>query len=154
MSSLEDKFICLSELDLVSIFWNDDALRHQLRVYAMPDFSSVEYIDQIASPDVALWLSGKEPGHLLTKLITDIGGYTPGERKKLKDYRRSTLMMTTGKMREHMEAIRDDNFDPRNYRESGYALRGSIRTDGFRLQLLAFKLNELNTVKYRHLPPI
>ncbi|KAF8918007.1 hypothetical protein BGZ58_004967, partial [Dissophora ornata] len=51
-----------------------------------------------------------------------------------------------------MEAIRDDNFEPRNYKESGYALRGSIRTDGFRLQLLAFKLNELNAVKYRRLP--
>ncbi|KAF9178231.1 hypothetical protein BGZ50_007958, partial [Haplosporangium sp. Z 11] len=33
----------------------------------------------------------------------------------------------------------------------GYALRGSIKTDGFRLQLLAFKLNELNCVKYRRL---
>ncbi|KAG0354379.1 hypothetical protein BGZ54_001677 [Gamsiella multidivaricata] len=55
-------------------------------------------------------------------------------------------------MREHIEAIRNDNFGPNTYKESGYALRGLIRTDGFRLQLLAFKLNELNAVKYRRLP--
>ncbi|KAG0205397.1 hypothetical protein BGX28_003018, partial [Mortierella sp. GBA30] len=36
---------------------------------------------------------------------------------------------------------------PQLYQTRGYAIRGSIRTDGFRLQLLAFKLRELNMVK-------
>ncbi|KAF9933842.1 hypothetical protein FBU30_004238 [Linnemannia zychae] len=34
----------------------------------------------------------------------------------------------------------------------GYIPSGSIRTDGFRLQLLVFKLNELHSVKYKRLP--
>jgi len=152
MSSFEDKFISISELDLTKIFWQDDALQYQLRMYAQADFPSAEYIEQISQPDIGMWVSRKGPGHLITKLITDIGGYTPGERKRLKDYRRSTLVMPLDKIREHIEAIRDDTFDPNTYKESGYVLRGSIRTDGFRLQLLAFKLNELNAVKYRRLP--
>ncbi|KAG0345993.1 hypothetical protein BGZ54_005371, partial [Gamsiella multidivaricata] len=55
-------------------------------------------------------------------------------------------------MRQHIEAIQGDSFEPSSYKERGYALRGSFRTDGFRLQRLAFKLNELNAVKYRRLP--
>ncbi|KAG0346311.1 hypothetical protein BGZ54_005263, partial [Gamsiella multidivaricata] len=44
------------------------------------------------------------------------------------------------------------DFNPKvSYSGKGYALRGSIKTDGFRIQLLAFKLNELNCMKYRRL---
>ncbi|KAF9079119.1 hypothetical protein BGX23_005020, partial [Mortierella sp. AD031] len=60
--------------------------------------------------------------------------------------------MPLEEMRSHLRNIRDDNFEPTSYTEKGYALRGSIRTDGFRLQVLAFKLNELHSVKYRRLP--
>ncbi|KAF9333304.1 hypothetical protein BG006_003811 [Podila minutissima] len=35
---------------------------------------------------------------------------------------------------------------------TGYALRGSIKTDGFKLQLLGFKLSKLNRVKFQRLP--
>ncbi|KAG9071582.1 hypothetical protein KI688_005795 [Linnemannia hyalina] len=38
-----------------------------------------------------------------------------------------------------------------SYSSKVYALRGSIKTDGYRIQLLAFKLNELNRVKYLQL---
>ena len=55
-------------------------------------------------------------------------------------------------MREHLLKLREPNFDPRAYTDKGYALYGSIRTDGFRLQLLSFKLKELNSVKYKRLP--
>ncbi|KAF9300577.1 hypothetical protein BGZ74_007717, partial [Mortierella antarctica] len=35
---------------------------------------------------------------------------------------------------------------------TGYALRGSIKTDGFQLQLLGFKLDKLNRIKFQRLP--
>ncbi|KAG0256365.1 hypothetical protein BG011_004595 [Mortierella polycephala] len=41
---------------------------------------------------------------------------------------------------------------PTTYKTPRYALRGSIRIDGFCLQLLAFELMELNMVGYRRLP--
>lgn len=153
MSSFEDKFVSLSELDLIKIFWSDEALRSLLRLYAKADFPTLEFVEQVTQADVVLWLSRMEPGYLITKLLSDIGGYTPGERKKLKNYHRSTLMMPIDQMKEHIDDIRNDTFEPNAYNKRGYVLRGSIRTDGFRLQLLAFKLNELNAVKYRRLPP-
>ncbi|KAF9960319.1 Trehalose-6-P synthase/phosphatase complex synthase subunit [Modicella reniformis] len=52
----------------------------------------------------------------------------------------------------HITAIQHKNdFMPADYRTRGYVLKGSIRTDGFLLQLLAFKVSELNAVKYRRL---
>ncbi|KAI7818696.1 hypothetical protein BC939DRAFT_506315 [Gamsiella multidivaricata] len=93
------------------------------------------------------WLSEKIPRHLITKLIIDIGEYTPEQQKTLKAYKMRTFVMPLNKTRQHIGAIQDDNFELSFYKESGYALRGSLWTDRFRLQLSAFKLNELNAVK-------
>ncbi|KAF9102878.1 hypothetical protein BGX30_009259, partial [Mortierella sp. GBA39] len=41
--------------------------------------------------------------------------------------------------------------DPFTYAQKGYVVRGSVRTDGFRVQLLTFKLRELQAVRYRRL---
>ncbi|KAF9367534.1 hypothetical protein BGX21_007296, partial [Mortierella sp. AD011] len=59
--------------------------------------------------------------------------------------------MSLGNLRKHIESLQPDTFDPTLYKKRGYALRGSIRTDGFRLQLLAFKLKELQSVRYKRL---
>ncbi|KAG0246764.1 hypothetical protein BG011_002337, partial [Mortierella polycephala] len=152
MSSFDVKFINLSELDLTKIFWQDLLLRRMLQSYAHVDFPSIEHSDQVTLADVGLWLSARTPGLLITSLLTDIGRYSADQRKKLKNYSRSTFLMSLDEMKSHLQNIRDDNFEPTSYTEKGYVLRGSIRTDGFRLQVLAFKLNELHSVKYRRLP--
>ncbi|KAG0020648.1 hypothetical protein BGZ81_009264, partial [Podila clonocystis] len=164
MSSFEDKFVTVSELDLTKIFWQDEVLKRQLQHFAHPDFPSIETPDKIAQADVALWIGRVEPGYLINKLLTDIGGYSveqrkkgyseeeEGRRRKLKNYSRSTMRMSIEKLKEHVRAFRQDDFNPVSYTARGYVLRGSVRTDGFRLQLLGFKLNELNCVKYRRLP--
>ncbi|KAI8357054.1 hypothetical protein B0O80DRAFT_99820 [Mortierella sp. GBAus27b] len=100
--------------------------------------------------DIRGWLSSKEPGHLITKLLTDIGSSERGQRKKWKGY--NVSKMSLSEMQDHIQVIRDDDFNFNSYNKRGYVPVGSIRTDGFLLQLLAFKLNELNAVKYRRLP--
>ncbi|KAF9577671.1 hypothetical protein BGW38_006974, partial [Lunasporangiospora selenospora] len=40
---------------------------------------------------------------------------------------------------QHINELRDKNFKPCTYNKIGYLLRGSTKTDGFRLQVLAFK---------------
>ncbi|OAQ23443.1 hypothetical protein K457DRAFT_1052320 [Linnemannia elongata AG-77] len=151
MSTFDVKFITLSELDLSRIFWQSLPLKHLLQSYAHPDFQSIQYSDQVTQADVGLWLSTTTPGLLITRLLTDIGRYSEGQRKKLRNYSRSTFLMPLEEMRGHLLNIRENNFEPASYTGKGYVLRGSIRTDGFRLQVLAFKLNELHSVKYRRL---
>ena len=152
ISSFGDKFVTLSELDLTRIFWGYPVLKEMLQSYAWPDFPSIEYCDQVRQTDIAMWLSRAIPGCLITKLLTDIGEYSEMERKRLRSYSRSTRLMPLEDMRQHIQQIRQIDFQPATYTGKGYVLRGSIRTDGFRLQLIAFKLNELYSVKYRQLP--
>ncbi|KAF9536692.1 hypothetical protein EC957_009988 [Mortierella hygrophila] len=152
MSSFDVKFTNLSELDLSKIFWQDPLLRCVLQSYAHSDFEDLEFSAQVTQVDVGLWLSRCVPGLLITRLLTDIGRYSAGQRKKLKNYSRSTFLMPLNDMKSHLQNIRADDFEPTSYTEKGYVLRGLIRTDGFRLHLLAFKLNELHSVKYRRLP--
>ncbi|KAG0061272.1 hypothetical protein BGZ92_006520, partial [Podila epicladia] len=149
MSPRGSKFVLLSEDDLVKVFWNDATLKELLRSYARPTITSTQDPSQ---DDVVGWLKNLDPGLLINKLFTDIGGFTKEERKKKKHWSRSAKRMSMDEIAAHISTVRDANFNPKlSYSENGYVLRGSIRTDGFRLQLLAFKLNELNCVKYRRL---
>ncbi|KAF8938778.1 hypothetical protein BGZ47_008442, partial [Haplosporangium gracile] len=153
ISSFDDKFVTLSELDLSKIFWRDPFLKCRIQALAVECFETTQYADQVSQADVADWLSGAPPGEFITKLLTDIGGYSEEERRRLRNYSRTTFLMPLEEMRAHLHHIRADSFQPAAYAGRGYVLRGSIRTDGFRLQALAFKLNELHCVKYRRLHP-
>lgn len=154
MSSMDSKLIGFSELDLIRIFWQDALLCRQLQDYAFPDYlESMQIPEQVSQTDAIMWLGRVEPGFLINKFLTDIGGYTEDERKKRRNFSRSAKRMPLSDIRNHLGPLREDNFDPRTYNTKGYLLQGSIRTDGFRLQVLCFKLNELECVKFRRLPP-
>ncbi|KAF9191748.1 hypothetical protein BGZ51_006804 [Haplosporangium sp. Z 767] len=83
MSSIEDGYICLLELDLIAIFWKDKDLRELLQSLALPEFPSTPHP---AQTDITLWLSDKEPGYLITTILTDIGNYSEELRKKQRGY--------------------------------------------------------------------
>jgi hypothetical protein len=138
MSSFEDKLITLSELDLSKLFWRDPFLKARIQSLVLDGFTDIHYADQVSQADVADWLSGARPGELITKLLTDIGGYSEQEWRKLRNFSRATFMMTLEEMRAHLQEIRGDSFEPTDYAGKRYVLRGSIRTDGFRLQAIAY----------------
>lgn len=146
-------FFSFSETDLVKIFMNNDKIKAHLLDLIHTTFPSAR-----SQNDVHIWLESKPFGYLITRLLTDVGR---GERvncrsREFKGYRRTTKMLELIQLQDHINHIRSEGFDPtveNAYRERGYMLRSSIRTDGFRLQLLAFKLKELNCVKYRRLHP-
>lgn len=153
LSSYEHGFVSLSELDLIRIFWADNDLQSRLQWYAKDDYPMLVAEGGMPSqPDVINWISGQAPGCLINMMLTDIGSNREGSRGKPKGFRATTSTMTLTGMRHHIRTIQEDSFDPKDYNERGYILRGSIRTDGFLLQLLAYKMNELNSVKYRRLP--
>ncbi|KAG0272087.1 hypothetical protein BGZ96_005467, partial [Linnemannia gamsii] len=104
---------------------------------------------------------------------------TSRQRKKA-GHRAAVKLRSLDDIRSHLELVKSPLLDVTNsqpdapndysasapnvspavtrYKEKGYILRGSIRTDGFRVQLLAFKLRELQDVRYRRwkidrLPP-
>jgi hypothetical protein len=152
MSPHGRKFVNLSEDDLVRVFFADVTLRKQLQSYAHPTLPSFTDPSRIPQEDVVGWLKDLAPGEQINKLLTDIGGFTEDERRKRRNWSRSAYRMSSDDMAAHISKIRDKDFNLKDsYSSKGYALRGSIRTDGYRIQLLAFKMNELNRVKYQQL---
>jgi hypothetical protein len=153
MSSMKDRFITLTELELVELFWRNPALKCELQHLAFGDYTAIETPAQVSQADVCGWIGSRGPGAPITNLITDVGSYTEHERRGLKGYSRSSFLMSLEGIREHLRPIRQPTFNPvRDYTTKGYVPRGSIRTDGFRLQVLAYKLNELSCVRYKRLP--
>ncbi|KAG0317269.1 hypothetical protein BGZ99_006411 [Dissophora globulifera] len=146
ISPVAQPFILFSELELLNIFWQSQLLKEKLRQLIGPR----TYVPSLA--DTQYWLSKQAPGFLVTKLLTDIGRGVPIRRKPgaPKSYNASTMSIRD--LQQHLGFIRQEDFNPATYRKKGYLLRGSLRTDGFRFQLLAFKLRELNAVRYRRLP--
>ena len=99
------------------------------------------------------WIGDKEPGFLIKRLLSDVAkeGLTKRQRGK-GGHKAAVKLMSLEEIKEHINNLREPNFDPRTYDTKGYILRGSIRTDGHRIHLLAFKLRELQSVRYRRFP--
>ncbi|KAF9110941.1 hypothetical protein BGX27_005676 [Mortierella sp. AM989] len=138
-------FILFSERDLGDIFWQN----HRLRPILLELCLNNGFSEATSQADVRQLIQHAGPGLLIARLLSSIGGPKPSKGRTCLQ---STTLMSVSDLRLHINELRQDDFDPKLYSKRGYTLRGSIRTDGFRLQLLAFKLKELHMVKYRRLP--
>jgi len=101
------------------------------------------------------WLQVQVPGVLIQRLIAPVDPRTPdgdrlrGRQKKEAGVAAAVKVVEPEELRAHLNTLRGDGFDPRTYQEKGYFLRGSIKTDGYQLQLLAYKVRELSSVKFK-----
>ncbi|KAG0041871.1 hypothetical protein BGZ83_001203 [Gryganskiella cystojenkinii] len=101
------------------------------------------------------WLPLQTPGLLIQQLIAPVdprasnGDRLHGRQKKNAGVAATIKIVTPEDLRMHVNSLRHPTFDPRTYEQKGYFLRGSIKTDGYNLQLLAYKVRELNSVKYK-----
>ncbi|KAF9346559.1 hypothetical protein BGX26_001918 [Mortierella sp. AD094] len=74
-------------------------------------------------------------------------------RQKRKTGRRAKIKLwSLDTLKRHLQKLEEPGFVPGNYAENGYISRGMVLTDGFGLYLLAFKLKELQSVRFRRLP--
>ncbi|KAI7823268.1 hypothetical protein BC939DRAFT_516743 [Gamsiella multidivaricata] len=146
----EKSFMSFFERELCILFWQNIILQTYLRELIREDFPSTN--TPLSQSDVILRLQSKPAGTIISKLLSNVG--RAGPRKGSRSFKDSTSMIDLATMREYIQSIRQANSDPRNYTERGYVLRGSIHTDGFHLQLPAFKMKELYSVKYREYPTL
>ncbi|KAF9993293.1 hypothetical protein BGZ79_002056, partial [Entomortierella chlamydospora] len=74
-------------------------------------------------------------------------------RQRGKVGRRAAIkLLPLTELQSHLDDLSDTKFRPTAYTRKGYVSKESLRTDGFRLQLLCFKLRELQCTRYRRLP--
>ncbi|KAG0356675.1 hypothetical protein BGX24_006357, partial [Mortierella sp. AD032] len=165
LTSSQQPFLSFSERELGLFFWKRDVLKEMLLRLAQQDDTPL-----YTTNDLETWIGSKEPGFIIKRFLCDTGaeGLTSRQRKKA-GHRAAVKMWSLDEVRMHLEqfkkkkerkgkkAVKDkeddeeEEFNPVTYDQKGYVSRGSIRTDGFRIQLLAFKLRELQAVRYRHL---
>ncbi|KAK3821500.1 MAG: hypothetical protein J3Q66DRAFT_152665 [Benniella sp.] len=148
MTSSMQPFISFSERELVAIFWKKEPLKSKLLQIASSDGVSGR-----ALADMSNWIGCKEPGFLIKRLLVDVDpeGLTVRQRGKI-GCRGQVKLLSLDDIREHLQALSRPDFNPSTYSRKGYVLRGSVVTDGHRIMLTAFKLRELEMVRYRRLP--
>ncbi|KAF9159008.1 hypothetical protein BGX21_003433, partial [Mortierella sp. AD011] len=146
MTPVAQTFVMFTERQLCSIFWKSRILQERLFRIAGERYTNCT--------DLHNWVSCQAPGFLITQLLSNVG--RPEHRTNhegRRGFKEVTKYMSLDEIEEHLKPIQEEDFNARSYTGRGYALRGTIRTDGFRLQLLAFKLKELQSVRYKRLAP-
>lgn len=151
-SPINRRFVSFGERQLLTLFWKWGHLKDNLVKLIKGDNYYTDTTITPALHDAKDWLMTKLPGYITTQFLTDVGRADTAESKGSKGYRKTTRMMDFGCMKSHLQQITHPNFDANQYGGRGYALRGSIRTNGHLIQLLAFKLHELQAVRYQRLP--
>lgn len=133
-----------TEADLVSILWKSETAKNKMLTLWKGESKP--------SKQAIMNLTGVlPPGTFTTLLLTDVGRSIES-RKGVCSFKLKTRTMGIEQVKEHIAKIRDPSFDPSSYKEKGYILSGTIQTDGFRLNLLAFKVKELQCARYKRLP--
>ncbi|KAF8928787.1 hypothetical protein BGZ47_001441, partial [Haplosporangium gracile] len=155
LSPLAARYVDFSERHLLPLFWSWPTFKDKIRRMMVEDRYFQDPAIVPAQADALNWLTKTTPGRLVTTFLTDVG--LPSDKHD-KGYRKVTAIMDldgkNGKegLREHLACLRAETFDPKEWHGRGYILRGSIRTNGRLLQVLAFKLKELQSVRYRRVP--
>lgn len=155
LSPLAPRYVTFSERQLLPLFWSWPTLKDKIRRMMSEDRYFQDPAIVPSQADALEWLARTTPGRLVITFLSDVG--LPPDKHD-KGYRKATTVMDVdgkdGKegLREHLECLRTETFDPKEWRGKGYVLKGSIRTNGRLLQLLAFKLKELQCVRYRRVP--
>ncbi|KAF9579355.1 hypothetical protein BGW38_004423, partial [Lunasporangiospora selenospora] len=126
-------------------------LKEKLRTLLYEQPSNPDPYKPFAQADATdAWLQGQRPGQLIKLFIANVSPYGLSVRKRGKGGRAAAVnLWSLDTIKLHINELRDKNFKPCSYSKKGYLLRDSIKTDGFRLQVLAFKVRELLSVKFK-----
>ncbi|KAF9271363.1 hypothetical protein BGZ68_003763, partial [Mortierella alpina] len=155
LSPLAARYVSFSERQLLPLLWAWPTLKAKIQSIMIQERYFVDPTIVPAQADALDWLGRTTPGRLVTTFLSDVG--LPPNRHD-KGFRKTTVVMDLdGKdgmegLREHISRLRTESFDPNEWQDKGYVLRGSIRTNGRLLQLMAFKKKELQSVRFRRLP--
>ncbi|KAG0163363.1 hypothetical protein DFQ29_003149, partial [Apophysomyces sp. BC1021] len=148
MTSLKQPYIGFSERELAGFFFKSGGTLKQM----LMELATKDGVHATVT-DVQNWIGEKEPGFLIKQFVADIHPEGLKGRQKRKAGRRGKVKLwSLDTLKTHLQKLEEPGFLPRNYTENGYISRGTVLTDGFGLYLLAFKLKELQSVRFRRLP--
>ncbi|KAG9067690.1 hypothetical protein KI688_011277 [Linnemannia hyalina] len=132
ITSSQQPFVTFSERELALFFWKRP-------------FTTLP-----STKDLEDWIGGREPGVIVKKFISDTDPVGLSNRQKRKTGHRGAIkLLSLSQIRDHLELVEETK--PKDYHHSGYIPQGSIRTDGFLVQVMAFKLRERQDARFKRL---
>lgn len=144
LTSSELPFVSFTEPELASFFWKREPLKTRLTDLVAEDGSPTNALSDICS-----WIAGKGPGIIIKQFIADVAPQVKtSHQQRNAGHRSAVKLLSLEQIKSHLTAVQDEFVDPIDYTTKGYILRGTIRKDGFRLHLPAFKLRELQSERY------
>ncbi|KAF9536710.1 hypothetical protein EC957_009925, partial [Mortierella hygrophila] len=148
ITSSQQPFVTFSERELALFFWKRPLLKQRLVELALSDEDSTTLK---STPDLENWIGGLEPGVIIKNFVCDIDPTGLSNRQKRKAGHRAAISLRSlSEIRDHLQFV--EQTKPKDYHQKGYIPHGSIRTDGFRVQILTFKLRERQDARFRRLP--
>ncbi|KAG0355766.1 hypothetical protein BGX24_006552, partial [Mortierella sp. AD032] len=104
-----------------------------------------------STSDLDTWIGGLAPGLIIKNFVCDIDPSGLSNRRRRKTGHRGAIAIKSlDAIRSHLQMVKETK--PKDYQAKGYLPRGSIRTNGFRVQILAFKIRERQDARYKRLP--
>jgi hypothetical protein len=147
-SSSQQGFFAFSEREMALFFWTRDLLKQKL-----VDLASLDQEDPTtltSTSDLESWIGGEEQGFIIKHFVCDIDPSGLSNRAKRKAGHRATISLRSlSEIQDHLQQVQQTK--PKDYHQKGYIPHGSIRTDGFRVQILSFKLRERQDARFRRL---
>ncbi|KAG0222030.1 hypothetical protein BGW42_006962, partial [Actinomortierella wolfii] len=141
VSKKEYGYVTFTEIELAAFMQKDEELHPYLGT-----ITGHTHERRLTQADLTQdWLQPQTPGLLIQSLIapvdpkTTAGDRLRGRKRRKAGVAAAVRIIEPEEMRTHINTLRSDMFDPRLYQEKGYFLRGSIKTNGYQLQLLAHK---------------
>ncbi|KAF9922743.1 hypothetical protein FBU30_007140 [Linnemannia zychae] len=151
LSPIRRRYVSFGERQLITMFWKWEPLK-QKQIEMVKNDRYFKNPDTVPSQvDTQDWSMPKSPGFILTQFVMDIGRPQTTAAKDTRGYRKHTKLMDIEDIKEHLQDITHPDFDANTYKIHGFALKGSLKTNGHLVQLTAFKLHELQSVRYRRL---
>ncbi|KAF9284831.1 hypothetical protein BGZ88_009765 [Linnemannia elongata] len=149
ITSSKQGFVTFSERDMTLFFWKHDSLKQKLINLALLDQDDPTTVT--STNDLETWIGGKEPGFIIKHFVCDIDPTGLSNRQKRKTGHRGAInLRSLSEIGDHLQFV--EHTKPKDYHQKGYIPQGSIRTDGFRIQILAFKLRERQDARFKRLP--
>ncbi|KAG0347945.1 hypothetical protein BG004_006508 [Podila humilis] len=147
ITSSTQPFVTFSERELAAFFWKRKVLKERLVELGKLDNMTINSMKNLDA-----WIAGKETGYTIKTFVADVApqGLTSRQRKRA-GHRSAVKLWSLDQTRSHLADVQNEWLDPTTYATKGYVLQGSLKTDGFRIQLLAHKLRELQDVRFHRI---
>lgn len=147
ITSSQQPFVTFSERELALFFWKRPLLKQRLVELALSDEDSTTLK---STPDLENWIGGLEPGVIIKNFVCDIDPVGLSNRQKRKAGHRGAIkLLSLDQIRDHLQLVEETK--PKDYHQKGYIPQGSIRTDGFLVQVMTFKLRERQDARFKRL---